>query len=215
MVAVKLYKQTGDKMKALTTRQQEVYELVRDHIFQTGIPPTRAEIAMHLGFRSPNAAEEHLKALSRKGVIKIISGVSRGIRLTMEDREGLPLISDVVAGEPLLAQKHIKGRYKEIPSLFKPNADFLLQVIGMSMCNIGILDGDLLAVHKTQDVHNGQVIVARVEDEVTIKRLKRKGDMVELIPENNQFQRKVIDLRQKNFIIEGLAVGVIRNSNSI
>lgn len=202
-------------MKALTTKQQEVYELIRDHILQTGMPPTRAEIAMRLGFRSPNAAEEHLKALARKGVIEIISGASRGIRLLMEDEEGLPLIGGVAAGEPLLAQQHIEGHYKVDPSLFKPNADFLVRVIGMSMRAIGILDGDLLAVHKTQDVRNGQVIVARTEDEFTVKRLKKSGNMVELLPENNEFQPIVVDLRQQNFTIEGLAVGVIRNGDWI
>lgn len=202
-------------MKALTTKQQEVYELIRDHILQTGMPPTRAEIAMRLGFRSPNAAEEHLKALARKGVIEIISGASRGIRLLMEDEGGLPLIGGVAAGEPLLAQQHIEGHYKVDPSLFKPNADFLVRVIGMSMRAIGILDGDLLAVHKTQDVRNGQVIVARTEDEFTVKRLKKSGNMVELLPENNEFQPIVVDLRQQNFTIEGLAVGVIRNGDWI
>lgn len=202
-------------MKALTTRQKEVYELIRDHILQTGMPPTRAEIAMRLGFRSPNAAEEHLKALARKGVIKMISGASRGIRLLMEDEEGLPLIGGVAAGAPLLAQQHIEGYYKVDPSLFKLNADFLLQVIGMSMRDIGILDGDLLAVHKTQDVRNGQVIVARIEDEVTVKRLKKNGNMIELLPENNDYQLIVVDLRQQNFTIEGLAVGVIRNGDWI
>ena len=161
-------------MKALTTRQQEVYDLIRDHISQTGMPPTRAEIAMRLGFRSPNAAEEHLKALARKGVIEIVSGASRGIRLLMEEEEGLPLIGRVAAGEPLLAQQHIEGHYQVDPSLFKPSADFLLRVNGMSMRDIGILDGDLLAVHKTQDVRNGQVVVARIEDEVTVKRLKTR-----------------------------------------
>ncbi|AWO81086.1 transcriptional repressor LexA [Serratia marcescens] len=201
-------------MKALTTRQQEVYDLIREHISQTGMPPTRAEIAMRLGFRSPNAAEEHLKALARKGVIEIVSGASRGIRLLMEE-EGLPLIGRVAAGEPLLAQQHIEGHYQVDPSLFKPSADFLLRVNGMSMRDIGILDGDLLAVHKTQDVRNGQVVVARIEDEVTVKRLKKHGNVVELLPENNEFQPIVVDLRQQNFTIEGLAVGVIRNGDWI
>ncbi len=161
-------------MKALTTRQQEVFDLIRDHISQTGMPPTRAEIAQRLGFRSPNAAEEHLKALARKGVIEIVSGASRGIRLLQEDETGLPLIGRVAAGEPLLAQQHIEGHYQVDPGLFKPNADFLLRVSGMSMKDIGIMDGDLLAVHKTQDVRNGQVVVARIDDEVTVKRLKNR-----------------------------------------
>lgn len=202
-------------MKALTTRQQEVYDLIRDHISQTGMPPTRAEIASRLGFRSPNAAEEHLKALARKGVIEIVAGASRGIRLLMEDQEGLPLIGRVAAGEPLLAQEHIEGHYKVDPALFKPSADFLLRVNGMSMRDIGILDGDLLAVHKTQDVRNGQIVVARIEDEVTVKRLKKNGNTVELLPENSEFQPILVDLRQQSFTIEGLAVGVIRNGSWI
>ncbi|ACY83077.1 repressor LexA [Edwardsiella piscicida] len=202
-------------MKALTARQQQVYDLIRDHIEQTGMPPTRAEIAQRLGFRSPNAAEEHLKALQRKGVIEIVSGASRGIRLLMEDETGLPLIGQVAAGEPLLAQQHIEGFYQVDPSLFKPSADFLLRVNGMSMRDIGILDGDLLAVHKTQDVRNGQVVVARIEDEVTVKRLKKQGNMVQLLPENSDFQPIVVDLREQNFTIEGLAVGVIRNGDWI
>ena len=201
-------------MKALTVRQQQVYDLVRDHISQTGMPPTRAEIAASLGFRSPNAAEEHLKALARKGVIEIVSGASRGIRLLLEEEsetQGLPLIGRVAAGEPLLAQEHIESHYQVDPQLFKPHADFLLRVNGMSMKDIGIMDGDLLAVHKTQDVHNGQVVVARIEDEVTVKRFKQQGNRVELLAENPEFAPIIIDLRQQNFTIEGLAVGVIRN----
>lgn len=202
-------------MKALTTRQQEVLDLIRDHISQTGMPPTRAEIAQRLGFRSPNAAEEHLKALARKGVIEIVSGASRGIRLLLEQEEdiGLPLIGRVAAGEPLLAQQHIESHYKVDAALFKPHADFLLRVSGMSMRDIGIMDGDLLAVHKTQDVRNGQVVVARIEDEVTVKRLKKQGNTVHLLPENSEFSPIVVDLREQNFSIEGLAVGVIRNGD--
>ncbi|GGA57830.1 transcriptional repressor LexA [Hafnia psychrotolerans] len=173
-------------MKALTVRQQEVYDLIRDHIATTGMPPTRAEIAARLGFRSPNAAEEHLKALQRKGVIEIVSGASRGIRLLMEEEEGLPLIGRVAAGEPLLAQQHIEGHYQVDPAMFKPS---------MSMRDIGILDGDLLAVHKTQDVRNGQVVVARIDDEVTVKRLKKQGSIVQLLPENSDFEPIVVDLR--------------------
>ncbi|WP_437887364.1 transcriptional repressor LexA [Phytobacter sp. V91] len=200
-------------MKALTARQQEVFDLIRDRINQTGMPPTRAEIAQQLGFRSPNAAEEHLKALARKGVLEIVSGASRGIRLLIEEEEdaGLPLIGRVAAGEPLLAQQHIEGHYQVDASLFKPNADFLLRVSGMSMKDIGIMDGDLLAVHKTQDVRNGQVVVARIDDEVTVKRLKKQGNTVHLLPENSEFSPIVVNLREQNFTIEGLAVGVIRN----
>lgn len=200
-------------MKALTARQQEVYDLIRDHIATTGMPPTRAEIATRLGFRSPNAAEEHLKALARKGVIEIISGASRGIRLLMEEEEGLPLIGRVAAGEPLLATQHIEAHYQVDPAMFKPNADFLLRVSGMSMRDIGILDGDLLAVHKTQEARNGQVVVARIDDEVTVKRLKKQGNTIHLLPENSDFEPIIVDLREQNFSIEGLAVGVIRNGD--
>jgi len=200
-------------MKALTTRQQQVYDLIRDHINQTGMPPTRAEIASRLGFRSPNAAEEHLKALARKGVIEMVSGASRGIRLMAEEENGLPLIGRVAAGEPLLAQEHIESRFQVDPNLFKPHADFLLRVSGMSMKDIGIVDGDLLAVHKTQDVRNGQVVVARIDDEVTVKRLKKQGNTVQLLPENSDFQPIVVDLQQQTLTIEGLAVGVIRNGD--
>ncbi|MBS9426056.1 repressor LexA [Photorhabdus noenieputensis] len=199
-------------MKALTARQQQVYDLVRDHISQTGMPPTRAEIAARLGFRSPNAAEEHLKALARKGVIEIVAGASRGIRLLVEE-SGLPLIGRVAAGEPLLAQEHIESHYQVDPALFKPSADFLLRVSGMSMKDVGIMDGDLLAVHKTQDVRNGQIIVARIEDEVTVKRFKQTGNRVELLAENPEFKPIVVDLREQSLTIEGLAVGVIRNGN--
>lgn len=200
-------------MKALTTRQQEVFDLIRDHITQTGMPPTRAEIASRLGFRSPNAAEEHLKALARKGAIEIVSGASRGIRLMIEEESGLPLIGRVAAGEPLLATQHIESHYQVDPALFKPHADFLLRVSGMSMKDIGIMDGDLLAVHKTQEARNGQVIVARIDDDVSVKRLKRQGNFVELLPENSEFSPIVVDLRQQELTIEGLAVGVIRNGN--
>ena len=198
-------------MKALTTRQQEVFDLIRDHISQTGMPPTRAEIAQRLGFRSPNAAEEHLKALARKGAIEIISGASRGYSPAYGRRTGFTVIGRVAAGEPLLAQQHIEGHFQVDPAMFKPNADFLLRVSGMSMKDIGILDGDLLAVHKPQDVRNGQVVVARIDEEVTVKRLKKQGNIVELLPENSEFSPIVVNLREQNFTIEGLAVGVIRN----
>ena len=183
------------------------------------MPPTRAEIARDLGFRSPNAAEEHLKALARKGAIEIVAGASRGSRLFAELAEeeaandGLPLIGRVAAGEPILAQQHVEGHYQVDPAMFKPSADFLLRVNGMSMKNIGILDGDLLAVHKTQDVRNGQVVVARVEDDVTVKRLERRGNEVLLHAENEEFAPIVVDLRTQSLTIEGLAVGVIRNSD--
>lgn len=205
-------------MRPLTERQQQIYDLIKDNIQTTGMPPTRAEIAKILGFRSANAAEEHLKALAKKGAIEMIAGSSRGIRLLLENHEkneaeGLPLIGQVAAGSPILAQEHIESYYQIDPSLFKPNADFLLRVQGMSMKDIGILDGDLLAVHKTQDVKNGQVIVARIEDEVTVKRLSRQGRYVHLIAENSEFSPIRVDLEQQNFAIEGIAVGIIRNGS--
>ena len=205
-------------MKPLTARQQEVYDFLKHHLETTGMPPTRAEISKELGFRSPNAAEEHLKALAKKGVIEIVSGASRGIRLLLEDNNveeepGLPLIGRVAAGEPILAEQHIEGTYHVDPTMFKPQADFLLKVYGQSMKDIGILDGDLLAVHSTKDVRNGQVVVARIKDEVTVKRLERKGSIIYLHAENEEFAPIVVDLTQcPHFEIEGIAVGIIRNN---
>lgn len=200
-------------MKTLTSRQQRVYDFIRHRINQAGMPPTRAEIAAQLGFRSPNAAEEHLKALARKGAIEIVPGASRGIRLLAEAplQEGIPLIGRVAAGEPLLAQEHIEQHYQIDPTLFKPSADFLLRVSGMSMCNIGIMDGDLLAVHKTLEVHDGQIVVARIGEEVTVKRLKKQGNKVALLPENSEFQPIIVDLRKQELVVEGRAVGIIRH----
>ncbi|ELO4022368.1 repressor LexA [Vibrio fluvialis] len=206
-------------MKPLTPRQQEVFDLIRSKIDETGMPPTRAEIARELGFRSANAAEEHLKALARKQVIKIVPGASRGIRILVDaandsaDDVGLPLIGRVAAGEPILAQEHVEAHYQVDPAMFRPQADFLLRVHGESMKNIGIMDGDLLAVHKTQDVHNGQVVVARVEDDVTVKRLERKGAKVLLHAENEEFAPIEVDLSCQELTIEGIAVGIIRNTD--
>ncbi len=207
--------------KTLTARQQEVFDFVKQHLEQTGMPPTRAEIARELGFRSANAAEEHLKALAKKGVIEIVSGTSRGIRLindnenedaTNDEEVGLPLIGKVAAGEPILAAAHIEATYQVDVNMFKPKADFLLKVQGMSMKDIGILDGDLLAVHSTKDVRNGQVVVARINDNVTVKRFERKGDMLYLHPENSELSPIVVDLSQEEVEIEGIAVGIIRNN---
>ena len=206
-------------MRPLTERQQQIYDLIKENIQTTGMPPTRAEIAQKLGFRSANAAEEHLKALAKKGAIEMIAGSSRGIRLLLEqpddsnEFEGLPLIGKVAAGSPILAQEHIESHYQLSPSLFKPQADFLLRVEGMSMKDIGILDGDLLAVHKTQNVKNGQVVVARIDDEVTVKRLSQKGRHVKLLAENAEFAPIDVDLEQQSFAIEGIAVGIIRNGS--
>ncbi|MBE2898912.1 transcriptional repressor LexA [Pasteurellaceae bacterium TAE3-ERU1] len=206
--------------KSLTPRQQQVYDFLREHLESTGMPPTRMEIAKELGFRSANSAEEHLKALSRKGVIEILSGTSRGIRLLLEDDsapaanedEGLPLVGRVAAGEPILAQEHIESTYHVDPSMFTPQAHFLLKVYGMSMKDVGIMDGDMLAVHRTKDVRNGQIVVARIDDEVTVKRLEKKGSTVYLHPENEELSPIVVDLREQSLDIEGIAVGIIRNN---
>lgn len=205
-------------MRPLTPRQEEVLQLIKTTMLDTGMPPTRAEIARHLGFKSANAAEEHLKALARKGVIEILPGTSRGIKLNtpLEDQLeelGLPLIGRVAAGEPILAEEHVECHYQVDPELFKPSADFLLRVNGMSMKDIGILDGDLLAVHKTTDVHNGQVVVARVDEDVTVKRLEKRGREVLLHAENDEFDPIKVDLAEQPFNIEGIAVGVIRNAD--
>lgn len=199
-------------MFKLTARQQQVLDLVKDHMLETGYPPTRAEIASQLGFRSPNAAEEHLKALARKGAIEIIPGASRGIRLPEEPESGLPVVGRVAAGEPILAQEQIEEFLSLPPTLFSPKADFLLQVQGLSMKNMGILEDDLIAVHKTDQVRNGDVVVARVGDDVTVKRYEREGQTVTLYPENEDFEPIKVDLTQQDFAIEGLYVGVIRRS---
>ena len=200
------------ELKPLTPRQQQVFDLIKENISETGMPPTRAEIATFFGFKSANAAEEHLKALAKKGYIEMLPGTSRGIRLAEQfiEQEGLPLIGRVAAGEAILAQEHVEEHYKVDGNLFHPAADYLLRVNGESMKNIGILDGDLLAVHQTTDVQNGQVIVARVEDDVTVKRYKREGNIVYLHAENDDFSPIKVDLAAQEFNIEGLAVGVIR-----
>lgn len=198
-------------MSDLTPRQEEVLNLIRKYADETGYPPTRAEIARILGFKSANAAEEHIKALARKGAIEIIPGASRGIRLP-ESHQGIPIVGRVAAGNPILAQEHIED-YCNIPcDFFSPSADYLLRVHGMSMKDAGILDGDLLAVHRTDQVRNGQIVVARIGEEVTVKRFKRSGNkaQVELWPENPEFDVIHVDMRDQEFSIEGLSVGVIR-----
>ncbi len=198
-------------MYNLTPRQEKVLQLIKNYAEETGYPPTRAEIARILGYKSANAAEEHIKALARKGAIEVIPGASRGIKL-VEPQQGLPLIGRVAAGSPILAQEHIED-YCQLPhSFFSPQADYLLRVHGMSMKDAGILDGDLLAVHRTQQVRNGQIVVARIGEEVTVKRFKRVGNraQVELWPENPDFDVIEVDLRDQEFTIEGLSVGVIR-----
>ena len=198
----------------LTARQSQVLDIIRRYVDETGYPPTRAEIAAELGFRSANAAEEHLRALARKGAIEMVPGASRGIRLPEAEEElGLPVIGQVAAGSPILAQEHIEDHCTLQPQFFSPSADYLLRVRGMSMKDIGILDGDLLAVHSTQDVHNGQVVVARLGDEVTVKRFRKEGSKVYLIAENEEFAPIEVDLTEQELFIEGLGVGVIRRSD--
>ena len=200
-------------MNKLTTRQTEVLEFIKSYIDEIGYPPTRADIAKELGFKSANASEEHLKALARKGAIEMIPGTSRGIKLPERENEGLPIIGRVAAGNPILAEEHIED-YCELPAtFFSPNADYLLQVCGDSMVECGIIDGDLLAVHRTQNVNDGDIVVARIEDEVTVKRFKRSRGkhQVTLLPENKDFSPIEVDLRHQNFEIEGLGVGVIRH----
>ena len=203
--------------KQLTERQQEIFDFVKNHITTTGMPPTRVEIAREIGFKSPNAAEEHLKALARKGYIEVLSGTSRGIRILVNDEEAanedsLPLIGRVAAGTPIEAIEHIEDHYPVSGTMFNPTADYLLRVNGNSMENIGILDGDLLAVHKTKIAKNGQVVVARVDDEVTVKRLEKKGNLIYLHPENDELEAIVVDPRLEYIEIEGIAVGVIRSN---
>lgn len=197
----------------LTARQAEILELIREHVEETGMPPTRAEIADALGFRSANAAEGHLKALARKGAIELIPGSSRGIRL--RDAGGIPVIGRVAAGRPILAEQNVERHVQVDPALFKPRAHYLLRVQGMSMRDAGILDGDLLAVHRSTDVRNGQIVVARLDDEVTVKRFRQRGSKVWLLPENPEFEPIEVDLRQQELVIEGVGVGVIRNGKAL
>lgn len=213
------------KAGTLTPRQKQILQMIESHIRQTGMPPTRTDICEHFGFRSPTAADDHLKALARKGAIELLTGTSRGIRLlnkaartgaasgraASSQLQQLPIIGRVAAGEPILAEEHIEDHCAVDPGVFSPRADFLLRVRGMSMCDIGILDGDLLAVHKSTEVHNNQIVVARVEDEVTVKRFRRRGNIVTLLPENKDFEPIQIDLRKQAFAIEGIYAGVLRN----
>jgi repressor LexA len=216
----------------LTPRQQQILELVQSAIARTGAPPTRAEIAAELGFKSANAAEEHLQALARKGAIELVGGTSRGIRLKSDTLRALnaarnksfslplpgfgqltlPLVGRVAAGSPILAQEHIDQSYVLEATLFARRPDYLLKVRGMSMRDAGILDGDLLAVQKAKDAKNGQIVVARLGDDVTVKRLRRTADAIELLPENPDFETIVVPFDDADFELEGIAVGLIRNS---
>jgi len=200
-------------MDTLTPRQTEILSFIQDFIEESGMPPTRAEIARKLGFRSVNAAEEHLRALQRKGALELIPGTSRGIQLkdSLRDQLGLPLIGRVAAGSPILAEEHVERHYRIDTSLFDPRPHYLLRVEGMSMKDVGILDGDLVAVHRTMDVRSGQIIVARLEDEVTVKRYRQEGSLVWLMPENSDFSPIRVDLKEESMMIEGVVVGLLRN----
>jgi len=235
----------------LTDRQQQILDLIREALSSTGFPPTRAEIAQKLGFKSANAAEDHLRALARKGVVELTAGASRGIRLTEtaadfhsdseHDLESapdfdstndqsraqsghiklntlpemgqmlVPLVGRVAAGYPMLAAENIEKEISVDPNLFSQKPDYLLKVKGLSMRDVGILDGDLLAIKKTKDARNGQIIVARIDDEVTVKRLSKQGNHIELLPENPDFEPIVIQPGQ-DFSVEGIALGLIRNT---
>ena len=200
-------------MRQLTPRQKEILELIQSFIDEFGMPPTRAEIARQLGFKSANAAEEHLRALQKKGVLELVPGASRGIQLkdSLREQLGLPLVGRVAAGSPILAEEHIETHYRVDPALFDPKPHYLLRVHGMSMKDAGILDGDLVAVHRTPEVRSRQIVVARVEDEVTVKRYRQDGSMVWLLPENEDFDPIQVDLAEQTMVIEGVVVGVIRD----
>jgi repressor LexA len=203
-------------MSDLTPRQTQILRLIQDCIADSGMPPTRAEIARELGFRSANAAEEHLRALARKGVIALVPGTSRGIQLkdTMREQFGLPLIGRVAAGRPILAEENIEAHYKIDPAIFQPRPHYLLKVVGMSMKDVGILDGDLVAVHRTPDVRSRQIVVARLENEVTVKRYRQEGSVVWLMPENEDFEPIRVDLKEEPLLIEGIVVGVLRQGRA-
>ncbi len=200
-------------MRPLTPRQTQILEVIQDFIAETGMPPTRAEIARELGFKSANAAEEHLRALQKKGVLDLVPGASRGIKLkdSLRDQIGLPLVGRVAAGSPILAEEHIETHYRIDPQLFNPKPHYLLRVHGMSMKNAGSLDGDLVAVHRTPEVRSRQIVVARLDDEVTVKRYRQNGSVVELLPENEDFDTIRVDLSEQTMVIEGVVVGVIRD----
>lgn len=200
-------------MVKLTPRQQEILDFIRNSLEMLGAPPTRAEIASAFGFSSHNAAEEHLRALAKKGIIVLEPGSARGIRLV--EQLGLPLVGSVAAGSPILAVENVLGRYALDANLFRPRADFLLRVRGVSMINAGIMDGDLLAVHRSSEASNGQIVVARLENDVTVKRFRRHGTIVELIAENPDYEPIIVDTRKQQIDIEGVAVGLIRGGEAM
>lgn len=202
----------------LTARQRQILDWIRSFIEAEGMPPTRAEIAQGLGFSSPSSAEDHLQALAKKGALEIIAGASRGLRLKeipgVPVQGSLPLVGRVAAGSPVLAVENVEAHYRVDSELFRPRADYLLRVHGTSMQDAGILDGDLLAVHKSADARPGQIVVARIGDEVTVKRFKRRGHEITLLAENPQFRAIVVDPRQTAFAIEGVAVGLVRGGEA-
>ena len=204
-------------MARLTPRQSQVLKIIQEFIAEYGMPPTRADIATQLGFRSVNAAEQHLKALQKKGVLDLIPGTSRGIQLkdSLREQMGLPLVGRVAAGSTILAEEHIETHYKLDPSIFDPKPHYLLRVYGMSMKDVGILDGDLVAVHRTPEVRSRQIVVARIDDEVTVKRYRQEGKVVWLLPENTEFDPIEVDLNTQAMVIEGVVVGVIRNGSRV
>jgi len=199
-------------MHKLTSRQEQILAYLKEYMQETGFPPTRSEIAQKMGFKSPNAAEEHLRALARKGAIEMLPGTSRGIRLPINEQLGLPIIGQVAAGSPLLAEESIADYCTIAADFFSPTADYLLTVKGTSMVDVGIYEDDLLAVHKTDHANNGDIVVARIDDEVTVKRLEtgRSKNLLRLIAENPDFEPIEVDTRERQFAIEGISVGVIR-----
>jgi repressor LexA len=198
----------------LTARQRQIVDWIRAFMGANGMPPTRAEIAAGLGFSTPSSAEDHLQALAKKGALELIPGAARGLRLRepagVPVQGTLPLVGRVAGGSPILAAEHVEAYYRVDAELFRPRADYLLRVRGSSMSGVGILDGDLLVVHKAVEAAPGQIVVARIDDEVTVKRFRRRGRQIVLAPENPQFEPIVIDPRERAFSIEGIAVGLIR-----
>jgi repressor LexA len=201
----------------LTPRQLQILRLIQSTIMETGMPPTRKEIAQELGFKSPNAAEDHLRALARKGVISLVPGASRGIQLkdALREQLGLPLIGRVAAGRPIMSEENIESRLQIDPNVFHVRPHYLLKVVGMSMKDIGILDGDLVAVHRTPEVRNRQIVVARLENEVTVKRYRQEGSVAWLLPENEDFEPIKVDLKEQSLLIEGVVVGVVRRGKGM
>jgi len=217
----RLHEAPSSEPPRLTPRQRQILDWIRSYLEVAGMPPTRAEIAAGLGFSTPSSAEDHLQALARKGAIEMIPGASRGLRLKdipgIPTQGTLPLIGRVAAGSPILAAEHIEAHYRVDPTLFAPRADYLLRVRGQSMQDAGILDGDLLAVHRTSEARNGQIVVARLAgaggDEVTVKRYRKRGREIVLLPENSAFEPIVIDPRTTPFAIEGIGVGLVRSGS--